>query len=93
MAPRTFGLTGREFTPSLSARQFWLAAYDAGVTKESLSSAIASIYSVEEAGRIDLEISVTTQFSRDYPLVSELCELSGISEVELDALWLWASTI
>lgn len=82
--------------PTLSSRQFWLAAHDVGVSKDGLFKHIEEEYGEdkkEEAGRIILEISESSTFERDYPLVSELAEMTGISESELDALWLWAASI
>lgn len=93
MAPRVWGGSSQDLVEVLSARQFWLAAYDVGVTREILFEHARSSFPAEEAGRMILEIEVATQFSRSYPLVDELADLVGLSSQELDALWRWASTI
>lgn len=83
----------RAAIPELSARQFWLAAKQAGVTKADLLAKVRAIHSQEDAELIELEIETTIYFKRDYPLVSELATAVGLSEVELDHLWTWAASI
>lgn len=77
----------------LSSRQFWLAAKQAGVTKEDLIAKAYTKYSKEEAELIELEINTTIYFKRDYPLVADLASAMSLSEVELDHLWTWAASI
>lgn len=77
----------------LTMRQFWLAAFNAGVTRESLEEAVRFKYEKEVADLIMLEVGVTTSFSRSYPLVDELCAVAGLSAEELDHLWKWAESI
>lgn len=77
----------------LTHRQFWLAAWDIGITKGDVVKNIMSSYPEEERERIAMEVEVTTTFSRNHPLVDELCVICGLSPVELDALWEWASSI
>lgn len=79
--------------PILTHRQFWLAAWDIGITKQSVTAKVLSSYPEEERDRIAMEVELTTTFSRNHPLVDELCVMSGLSPVELDALWEWASAI
>ncbi len=79
--------------PTLTHRQFWLTAWDVGVTKESLKAKILSTYPEDERGRAALEVELATSFERSHPLMNELCILAGISPEELDSLWFWASSI
>lgn len=79
--------------PVLSSRQFWLAAADIGITKQSLLDSVAENYTGMEAEMLSIEIRESTSFERDYPLVDELADIKGISREELDALWNWASGI
>lgn len=79
--------------PDLTARQFWLAAIELGISKSSLSSLVSQNYEGRERDLLLVEIEEAGSFKRDYPLVSELAEISGISESQLDDLWLWASKI
>lgn len=83
----------RAAIPALTSRQFWLAALEIGVTKESLLESINEEYSGAERAALAIEVNESASFSRDYPLVSELAEMKGISESELDDLWQWASLI
>lgn len=79
--------------PELTHRQFWLAAWDVGITKQSVTAKVLSNYPEGERERIAMEVELTTSFSRNHPLVDELCVMSGLSPVELDALWIWAASI
>lgn len=83
----------RAAIPALTSRQFWLAALEIGVTKESLLQSIQAEYGGAEAAALAIEVNESASFSRHYPLVSELAEMKGIPENELDDLWLWASNI
>lgn len=79
--------------PELTHRQFWLAAWDVGITKQSVKEKVLSSYPEEERDRVAMEVELTTTFSRNHPLVDELCVMSGLSPAELDALWVWAASI
>lgn len=82
-----------QYFPTLTHRQFWLTAWDVGITKESLRAKILSTYPEEERGRAALEVELATSFERNHSLVDELCVASGITPSELDSLWLWAYSI
>lgn len=77
----------------LTMRQFWLAAFNAGVTRESLEEAVRFKHEKDVADLIILEVNVTSSFSRSYPLMDELCAVAGLSAEELDHLWKWAESI
>lgn len=76
----------REQMPTLSSRQFWLAAGAVNVTETMLLDA-----ATEESARI--EISKTTIFHRLSPNVVALAPLMGITPEQLDSLWLWGATL
>lgn len=83
-------------TPPLSARQFWKAALEIGVTEESLIATISDPESTcfipDEMDRQNaiLDISKATSFERTYPLLEALSASQGITPEQLDALWMWA---
>lgn len=92
MAPRTFGLADGKL-PSLTSRQFWLAALEVGETKASISAYVRGNYPAQDAGRAAIEVESSTSFERDHYLVGDLAGMKGIGSAELDALWLWASAL
>jgi len=85
--------------PILTARQFWLAALELGITEQGLLSAIEdetnALYIADEIERAAaaIDIAKAQNFRRDYPLVDEMAEAFGLSSIEMDALWAWAALI
>jgi len=76
----------RENYPPLSSRQFWLTALSIGITK-------ASILAATTDPEIEVVVNETTSFVRTDPAVSELATIMGVSETQLDSLWLWAAGV
>lgn len=85
--------------PDLPARQFWLAALSVGITEDSLVEAISdpssSSYIPDPVARQEaiIDIRKATSFSRSYPTLNQLATAQGIPAEQLDALWMWATTI
>lgn len=76
----------RENMPSLTARQFWLAAHTLGISEEMLCQAT-------DDPEILIEIKKSTNFYRLYDSVVMLADLMGITPEQLDDLWLWAANV
>jgi len=85
--------------PVLTARQFWLAALELGITEQGLLAAISDLssplYIEDETERaaVAIDIAKAQSFRRDYPLVDEMAAAFGLSTVEMDTLWAWAAQI
>lgn len=72
--------------PTLSSRQFWLAANTLGITEDMLLAAT-------DDAEIIIEIRKTTEFHRTYDSVVMLAPLMGITPEQLDGVWLWAAAV
>lgn len=89
----------KNLLPDLPARQFWLAALSVGITEDSLVEAISgpssSSYIPDPVARQEaiIDIRKATSFSRSYPTLDQLATAQGIPAEQLDALWMWATTI
>ena len=70
--------------PTLSSRQFWLAAHTLGITEDMLIAAT-------EDAEIIIEIRKTTEFYRTFDSVIMLAPLMGITPEQLDDVWMWAA--
>lgn len=73
---------------ALSARQFRLGLHANGL----LSSVQGSIDSLDEPGRTaaQIEWEYATQIERDHPLVNNLSAQLGLTDEQIDAMWLAA---
>lgn len=76
----------RERMPTLSGRQFWLAANTLGITEEMLLAAT-------DDPEIIIEIRKTTDFYRTYDSVVMLAPLMGITPEQLDDVWRWSAVV
>lgn len=76
----------RELMPTLSSRQFWLAANTLGITEDMLLAAT-------DDAEIIIEIRKTTEFHRTYDSVVMLAPLMGITPEQLDDVWMWAAVV
>ena len=89
----------RKQLPDLPARQFWLAALSAGITEDTLVDCINSpsnpAYIPDPVARQEaiIDIRKATSFSRSYPTLNQLATAQGIPAEQLDALWMWATSI
>lgn len=72
--------------PTLSGRQFWLAARTLGITEDMLLAAT-------DDPEIIIEIRKTTEFHRTYDSVVMLAPLMGITPEQLDDVWMWAAVV
>lgn len=89
----------RALMPDLPARQFWQAALSVSITEDNLIAAISdpssSSYIADPVSSQEaiIDIRKATSFSRNYPTLNDLATAQGIPAEQLDALWMWATTI
>lgn len=75
----------RESMPQLTSRQFWLAAFSVGITKQDILDACG------DDEQLKVIVTESTNFFRLDDSVVLLSPLLGVSEEELDDLWMWAA--
>ena len=85
--------------PPLSARQFWQAALVIGVKEEDLVNGVADekspFYVADEKERESVLIDITksTTFSHDFPLLEKMAAVSNMPKEQFDTLWQWAANM
>ena len=85
--------------PTLSARQFWQAAFAIGVKEENLIADIANkdspffVADDDDRESVLIDITKATSFTRNYKLLKKMAEVNKIPDEQLDTLWNWAATI
>jgi hypothetical protein len=85
---KVYGLPGPTPTfPDLTSRQFWLALAITG----HYDDVKASIELLDLEAQV--EADKATSFERLHPLIVDLSPVLGLTESELNDLWLWASTL
>jgi len=84
---------------ALTARQFWLAALELGITEQGLLASIVDeedpLYIADELERaaVAIDIAKATSFRRDYSLVDSMAAAFGLPAEQMDDLWAWAAQI
>ena len=85
--------------PPLSARQFWQAALVIGVKEEDLVTGIADekspfyIADKEERESVLIDITKSTTFSHDFPLLEKMAAVANMPKEQFDTLWQWAANM
>lgn len=79
--------------PTLTPRQLWLAALQAGVTKAAVLAAVELVEDPEEREYMRIELNEATSYSRHHPAVEKLALIMNMPESQIDTLWVWASTL
>ena len=85
--------------PSLTARQFWQAALMIGVKEEDLVSGIADekspfyIADKEDRESVLIDITKSTTFSHDFPLLEKMAAVANMPKEQFDTLWQWAANM
>ncbi|WOC15066.1 hypothetical protein MP213Fo_05170 [Pseudochrobactrum sp. MP213Fo] len=69
--------------PPLSRRQFWLGAHSLGVAKADVMA-----YAANDPALL-IEVEESTEFQRTYGAVTLLSPLLGITDDQLDDVWMW----
>lgn len=76
----------RASMPPLTSRQFWLAAYEIGVTKESVKALCA------DDPTLMIVVDESSTLVRTDQDIITLSLAMGITPDQLDNLWEWAAT-
>jgi hypothetical protein len=79
--------------PTITPRQFWIAAASIGIAKSDVLAAIDLIEDVPERLRMQIEVLEATVYERTNPYIDDLATILGVSGTELDALWMWATEV
>ncbi|MCF1448594.1 hypothetical protein FS815_17400 [Agrobacterium vitis] len=77
--------------PTLTPRQFWLAASRIDVSKADVLALVDAMDDKQAAADLRIEITEAVSFGRSNPAIDELAVLLGISGEQLDSLWVWAA--
>ncbi|MBB4007817.1 hypothetical protein [Allorhizobium taibaishanense] len=77
--------------PTLTPRQFWLAASRIDVSKTDVLALVDAMDDKQAAADLRIEVTESVSFERSNPAVDDIATLLGISGEQLDSLWLWAS--
>jgi hypothetical protein len=81
----------RAAMPTLSPRQFWLAASRIDITKDAVLAQVDAMEDKAASADMRIEVTETVSFQRTNPAVDELATLLGITAEQLDSLWVWAA--
>lgn len=76
---------------SLTRRQFHLAALSMGITKETILSAIDGIEDEAQRAYAKVEYEEASLFKRDWPLLIEMGHRLGLTEEDVDNLFIAAA--
>lgn len=79
--------------PALSPRQMLLALLSINVTQDEVEQTINSIENEDDRARAMIEWNAATSFERNHPTISLVADTLGLPAEQVDALWIWASTI
>jgi hypothetical protein len=82
----------RTYLPPVTARQVRLALLGMGITMEQVTGALSSL---EEPARSYalVEWEYATRFQRDNAFISNVAQILGWGDSELDALWIAAKAL
>lgn len=73
----------RALMPPLSRRQFWLGAHSLGIAKADVMA-----YAANDPALL-IEVEESTEFQRTYGAVTLLSPFLGITDEQLDDVWMW----
>jgi hypothetical protein len=75
--------------PPLPRLAFWLAAAEIGVTKAGIRAHIDAMPEGVEKFQALAYLEEAQVYRREDPLLIQMAAVEGITEPELDALWIW----
>lgn len=81
----------RAAMPTLTPRQFWLAASRIDITKDAVLALVDAMEDKQAASDMRIEITETVSFQRTNEAVDQLATLLAITPEQLDSLWIWAA--
>lgn len=78
----------------LDRLEFWLAAAEIGVTKQSVINHAQAAYAADPIAlaKAMAFIEEAQRYRREDPILIAMAAAEGITEAHLDALWGWASS-
>lgn len=79
--------------PSLSARQFRLGLVSAGVSPNVVATVIAAMPVGAEQDKAQIEWEYAETFQRKHPLIATIGKELGLSDAQIDNLWLAAADL
>lgn len=83
----------REKMPPLTARQFRLGLVDSGYAPFQVTQAIAAMPAGPDKERAQIEWEYATTFNRMHPLIATVAAALGLSDEQVDAMWLAAASL
>jgi hypothetical protein len=84
---------GPQEFPALTAKKFWKAAALMGVTEETVLALVNQIEDPVERLTLSVDIRRSETFWRTDPLIAYFAPLVGLSDTEIDTMWLWAADL
>lgn len=79
--------------PPLTARQFRLGLVEAGISPSTVSVTIAAMLAGADRDKAQIEWEYATSFNRTHPLIATVGAALGLSDVQIDAMWLAAISL
>lgn len=74
----------------LTARQFRLGLVNAGISPSTVTATIAAMPSGADRDKAQIEWEYATTFNRMHPLIATVGAALGLSDVQIDAMWVSA---
>lgn len=78
----------RQHMPPLTARQFRLGLVEAGISPSTVTTTIAAMPAGPDRDKAQIEWEYATTFNRMHPLIATVGAALGLSDVQIDAMWL-----
>lgn len=79
--------------PSLTARQLRLGLLSAGITPAMVEAEIEQITNETDRETAKIEWEYASEYQRDHPLIDQLGLALGLSEDDINTMWLSAATL
>ena len=79
--------------PSVTARQFRLGLVDSGLATAQVTAAIEAIPGRDERETAAIEWEYASEFDRSHPLIAAIGAALGLTEDQIDAIWLAAANL
>lgn len=83
----------RAHMPPLSARQLRLGLLAAGISPSQVSATIGEMPAGPDKDKAQIEWEYATTFNRMYPLVATVGAALGLTETQIDDMWLAALSL
>jgi hypothetical protein len=82
--------------PPLEPLDFWLIALEIGVTEETCAATIAAMpedtqEQVLAKGSARIYLTKAKRFRRNDPVLNQLAEAQGVTQAQLDHMWIWGA--